>query len=67
MGRAIPEIWGPLGPKDKIVRGVEPNEIADMFIREQRAYESIVVRQVREALMSLDMDRQTSTWGNEKW
>lgn len=67
MGRAIPEIWGPLGPMDKIVRGVEPNEIADMFIREQRAYESIVVRQVREALMSLDMDRQTSTWGNEKW
>ena len=67
MGRATPEIWGPLGPEDKIVRGVEPREIEDMFIREQRAYESIEVREVRESLVSLDVNIQKSEWGNEKW
>lgn len=67
MGRATPEIWGPLGPRDKIVRGVEPKEIEDMFIREQRAYESIEVRDVRESLLSLDVNIRKSEWGNEKW
>ncbi|MBK7891463.1 MAG: glycosyltransferase family 9 protein [Bdellovibrionales bacterium] len=67
MGRATPEIWGPLGPKDKIVRGVEPREIEDMFIREQRAYESIEVREVRESLLSLDVSTQASEWGSQKW
>ncbi len=44
MGRARPEIWGPLGPKQKIIRGTVDNSFDhDMFLQEKKAYESISV------------------------
>lgn len=46
MGRARPEIWGPLGPHDRVVRGDEPTDVEDLFERERRAYESISVDSV---------------------
>lgn len=51
MGRARPEIWGPLGPKDRFIRGTEPLEIESLFEREQKAYESIAVEEVKEAVL----------------
>ncbi len=53
MGRAKPEIWGPLGPNDRFIVGTEPREIDSLFERERRAYESISVQDVREALCAL--------------
>jgi ADP-heptose:LPS heptosyltransferase len=53
MGRAKPEIWGPLGPSDRFLLGVEPLEIDSMFDRELRAYESISVQSVLETLRTL--------------
>lgn len=50
MGRARPEIWGPLGPTDVVVRGFEPQDVESIFEREQRAYESIAVEKVKEAV-----------------
>lgn len=50
MGRARPEIWGPLGPKDLIVRGSEPADVESLFEREQKAYESISVETVTDAV-----------------
>jgi ADP-heptose:LPS heptosyltransferase len=50
MGRARPEIWGPLGPKDLIVRGSEPADVDSLFEREQMAYESIAVKTVIDAV-----------------
>ncbi|MDZ4083598.1 MAG: glycosyltransferase family 9 protein [Bdellovibrionales bacterium] len=50
MGRARPEIWGPLGPKDLIVRGSEPPDVDSLFEREQKAYESIAVETVNDAV-----------------
>lgn len=51
MGRARPEIWGPLGPMDLVVRGTEPLEIESLFEREQKAYESIAVEEVKAAVL----------------
>lgn len=67
MGRATPEIWGPLGPLDEIVRGVEPRELDDLFWRERRAYESIEVSVVRDALVKFETKIQQGNWGNGKW
>jgi ADP-heptose:LPS heptosyltransferase len=53
MGRARPEIWGPLGPSDRFLMGKEPLEIASMFERELKAYESIEVETVLQALVSM--------------
>lgn len=54
MGRARPEIWGPIGPRDRIVRGVAPPELArDIFRQEEEAYRSIPVAKVREEVLSL--------------
>lgn len=54
MGRARPEIWGPIGPRDRIVRGVPPPELAhDIFRQEEEAYRSIPVERVREEVLSL--------------
>ncbi len=53
MGRARPEIWGPLGPKDVVVRGVEPLDVESLFEREKLAYESIAVDQVKAALIHM--------------
>lgn len=50
MGRARPEIWGPLGPSDLFVLGVEPASVESMFERELLAYESISVETVLERL-----------------
>lgn len=49
MGRARPEIWGPLGPDDQVVRGEEPSGVEDLFERERLAYESIRVEAVLAA------------------
>lgn len=53
MGRARPEIWGPLGPRDAIVRGQEPANVESLFERERLAYESIAVPQVLEKVVQL--------------
>lgn len=52
MGRARPEIWGPLGPYDRVVRGSEPAGVEDLFERERRAYESISVDKVLNEIKS---------------
>lgn len=53
MGRAKPEIWGPLGPADQYVQGQEPDDIESMFERELKAYESISVEAVLAKLQAL--------------
>ncbi len=53
MGRADPRIWGPVGPHDVYVRGQEPQELEDLFAREQAAYASIEVEQVRRTWENL--------------
>lgn len=58
MGRARPEIWGPLGPKDLVIRGSEPVNVESLFEREQKAYESISLEEVKAAVL-----RQFSTVG----
>jgi ADP-heptose:LPS heptosyltransferase len=51
MGRARPEIWGPLGPQDLVIRGTEPTDIESIFEREQNAYQSIAVGEVKAAML----------------
>ncbi len=51
MGRARPEIWGPLGPNDRVVCGSEPDDVEDLFERERLAYESIQLEKVLKALL----------------
>lgn len=51
MGRARPEIWGPLGPKDLVVRGSEPADTESLFDRERKAYESIPLEEVKAAVI----------------
>ncbi len=51
MGRARPEIWGPLGPSDRFILGKEPMDLESMFERERRAYESIEVETVLKELL----------------
>jgi ADP-heptose:LPS heptosyltransferase len=46
MGRARPEIWGPLGPDDEIVQGREPDGLESIFERERLAYEAILTEDV---------------------
>lgn len=53
MGRAKPEIWGPLGPSDRFLLGTEPANVESMFERELKAYESISVTSVLETLREL--------------
>lgn len=54
MGRARPEIWGPLGPQDQIVRGRPPAELAhDIFLQEKAGYESIEVSEVLPGFLAL--------------
>jgi ADP-heptose:LPS heptosyltransferase len=54
MGRARPEIWGPLGPNDRIVEGKPPMELAsDIFLQEQEGYRSIAVDSVLGAVIAL--------------
>ena len=53
MGRAKPQIWGPLGPSDRSLQGVEPDDIDSMFERELKAYESISIKTVLAALREL--------------
>lgn len=53
MGRAKPEIWGPLGPSDRYIQGVEPKSVSSLFDREFKAYESISVEDVLEGLQHL--------------
>lgn len=53
MGRAKPEIWGPLGPKDRYLLGKEPQDVESMFERERLAYEVIEVERVLEELKTL--------------
>lgn len=54
MGRARREIWGPLGPSDRFVLGTEPAGVESMFERELKAYESISVKTVLEAVLSFN-------------
>jgi ADP-heptose:LPS heptosyltransferase len=50
MGRGNPEIWGPLGPRDKVIRGRPPEDLAhDIFKQEEAAYQSIEIAEVRAA------------------
>jgi ADP-heptose:LPS heptosyltransferase len=50
MGRGNPEIWGPLGPRDKVIRGRPPEDLAhDIFKQEEAAYRSIEIAEVRAA------------------
>lgn len=50
MGRGRPEIWGPLGPHDEVLRGQPPPELlGDIFKQEEAAYRSIEVATVAEA------------------
>lgn len=53
MGRARPEIWGPLGPKDRFILGTEPTDVASLFERELKAYESIEVETVLKVLREI--------------
>lgn len=53
MGRAKPEIWGPLGPKDRYLLGTEPLDVESMFERERLAYETIDVEHVISELKNL--------------
>ena len=54
MGRARPEIWGPLGPHDLMVRGTPSPELRhDIFLQEQEAYRSVEVESVSRALYDL--------------
>ena len=54
MGRSDPRIWGPLGPRDLVVRGeIDPLLSDDIFQQERRAYESITVDRVLAACMDL--------------
>ncbi len=53
MGRARPEIWGPLGPSDRFVLGKEPSDVESMFERELKAYESIEVETVLSELVAM--------------
>lgn len=47
MGRSRPEIWGPLGKADKVIRGkINPSLSADIFAQEFAAYQSISVGEV---------------------
>jgi ADP-heptose:LPS heptosyltransferase len=54
MGRAKPEIWGPLGPHDRIVLGHPPAELGhDIFAQELAGYRSIQVDEVLPYFISL--------------
>ncbi len=53
MGRAKPEIWGPLGPSDRFLLGKEPLDVDSIFERELKAYESISLHSVLTALRDL--------------
>lgn len=50
IGRAKPEIWGPVGPRDRFVRGTEPHGVESMFERERLAYEAIAPEAVASVL-----------------
>jgi ADP-heptose:LPS heptosyltransferase len=50
MGRSRPEIWGPLGPRDLVVRGaIDPALDKEIFRQEELAYQSIPVASVLAA------------------
>jgi len=52
MGRGIPEIWGPLGSEDQIIRGRPPAHLDDkIFEQELAAYESLSVEEVRAGFL----------------
>lgn len=54
MGRAKPEIWGPLGPHDQVVRGRASKELDhDIFRQEEEAYCSIRVEDVLSQFLAL--------------
>jgi len=54
MGRARPEIWGPLGPKDHYILGQPPNDLAhDIFSQELEGYRSISVEAVADKLTEM--------------
>ena len=58
MGRGRPEIWGPLGPEDVVVRGAPDPSVEDIFLQEQKAYEGIAVDAVRDAFLGLPNRRR---------
>lgn len=54
MGRAKPEIWGPLGPNDRKVMGLPPEDLSsDIFLQEQEGYRSIPVSTVKREFLDL--------------
>lgn len=54
MGRADPRIWGPVGPRDRIVRGrASPDLAHDIFAQELDAYQSIEVEEVARTVVEL--------------
>lgn len=54
MGRARPEIWGPLGKNDLVVLGHPPAELEeDIFIQELEGYKGIAVEEVERRALKL--------------
>jgi ADP-heptose:LPS heptosyltransferase len=57
VGRSRPEIWGPVGFNDRMVRAIPENSTEDgalsIFEHEARMYQSIAVEQVKLALLPL--------------
>jgi ADP-heptose:LPS heptosyltransferase len=54
MGRAKPEIWGPVGPRDAIIEGQPPQDLAhNIFEQEKEGYRSISVEDVLPKFLAL--------------
>jgi len=62
MGRGTPEIWGPLGEEDIVIRGeVSADADNDIFKQERLAYESIPVERVFKVVMGFFDQQETSS------
>ena len=57
VGRSKPEIWGPVGFKDRMVRAARTNSTEEgplsIFEDEARMYQSITVEEVKQALLPM--------------
>lgn len=53
MGRGQPEIWGPLGKNDRVIRGQIDARTTDIFASERAAYESISLDEVMAVALSM--------------
>jgi ADP-heptose:LPS heptosyltransferase len=54
MGRAVPEVWGPLGPHDEIIRNeLNLDPALDIFQQEEAAYRALALDQVLPSFLAL--------------